>query len=106
MPNASWRAGLPPFSDAFHDAYELLDLLGEGGMGRVYLGCQKKLDREVAIKVLKALGEAEGARFEREAKVLAGMAHGRIVRVFDSGVDSGIQYLVMERVTSETLELP
>ena len=100
----AWRKELPAFPAGFAEAYELLGLLGEGGMGRVYLARQRHLDREVAVKVLKSLGEADTVRFAREAQILAGMSHPRVVRVFDSATGNGVSWLAMERVTCETLE--
>lgn len=47
-----WHDEVPPFSGELRARFEILDLLGEGGMGRVYLARQTDLDREVAIKVL------------------------------------------------------
>jgi len=82
------------------DKYELRQLLGQGGMGSVYLAVQKRLSRPVAIKVLLAhlLQDREiRARFEREARIIAQLVHPAIVTVFDFGVlPSGNAFLVME----------
>jgi TolB-like protein len=88
-------------------AYEILGLLGAGGMGEVYLARDTRLGREVAIKVLPAevAGDPERlARFEREARTIASLNHSNIVTLHDVAEASGTRYLVMERVTGRTLE--
>ncbi|MEM9379430.1 MAG: protein kinase [Planctomycetota bacterium] len=105
---------LPPeVVDARLDAYDVQVLLGRGGMGAVYRARHRKLDRLVAIKVLRpdAAGIAEDAaafaeRFEREARVLAKLDHPNIVRIHDfgqSGGDTQFFYLVLEYVEGATL---
>jgi predicted Ser/Thr protein kinase len=86
--------------------FEILELLGRGGMGVVYKARQTALDREVAIKVLA--GEWQGdadfsKRFEREAKTLAQMSHPNIVTVHDFGVADGLYYIVMEYIDGVNL---
>src|SRR5438128_23438 len=86
--------------------YEILAPLGAGGMGEVYRARDPRLERTVAIKVLpeSLANSAEAlARFEREAKALAAIAHPNIVAVFDVGSDQGICFAVMEFLTGETL---
>ena len=87
--------------------YELRQLLGQGGMGAVYLAVQKRLSRPVAIKVLLAhlLQDREiRARFEREARIIAQLVHPAIVTVFDFGVlASGNAFLVMEFLEGSTV---
>jgi len=84
--------------------YELLEILGEGGMGRVYLARQEALKRSVCVKVLSIASEDEAdlcrARFYREAELLACVSHPNILSVFDFGVTSGsgLPYLVTEYV--------
>ena len=73
-------------------------------MGTVYLARQIALDREVALKVLKGMGEQEVARFLGEGKLLASLPHPRILRVIDAGFDGSLPYLVLERVVGETLQ--
>lgn len=81
--------------------YEIREMLGRGGMGAVYKGWQKRLDRFVAIKILPPqLEEAHvnfGERFQREAKAMARFAHPGIVSVYDAGETAdGLLYFVME----------
>jgi TolB-like protein/Flp pilus assembly protein TadD len=86
--------------------YEILSLLGAGGMGEVYRARDRKLDRDVAIKVLPESVAAEPetlARFEREAKAVAALSHPNILSIFDFGTHDGIAYAVMELLEGETL---
>ena len=85
---------------------EFLSLIGNGGMGAVYLARQTELDRPVAVKILPQTLAADPTfveRFRREAKALARLDHPNIVRVFGSGVSNGYCYIVMEYVEGVTL---
>ncbi len=87
-------------------AYEIVSLLGAGGMGEVYRAKDPELDREVAIKVLpKRLARDSGAiqRFKREAKILAALSHQHILTVFAFGSEGGVGYAVSELLEGETL---
>ncbi|MFL6244591.1 MAG: protein kinase domain-containing protein [Thermoanaerobaculia bacterium] len=86
--------------------YEVLGLLGEGGMGQVYRGRDPRLGREIAIKVLArdALQDAEATgRLEREARAIAALSHPNIVAVYDVGREDGSFYLVTELLEGKTL---
>lgn len=87
--------------------YELLGMIGRGGMGAVYRAVHRKLERPVAIKVLPVqLGDEPGfaERFRREAMTTAGLAHPDIVAVYDTGETvAGHLYYVMEWVDGEDL---
>lgn len=88
------------------DDYELLELLGEGGMGVVYRARQVSLDREVAIKLLSAGPWASRdfiARFEREAQNAARMQHPNIVAIHEVGSFEGLQFFSMQLVRGESL---
>ena len=82
--------------------YKLRELLGEGGMGSVYVAEQEKpVRRKVALKIIKpGMGSREViARFESERQALALMDHPNIARVLDAGTtDNGLPYFVMELV--------
>ncbi len=85
---------------------EILELLGQGGMGAVYKARQRKLDRMVAIKVLPpewGRDPAFAERFGREARALARMNHANIVSVHDFGEAGGNYYLIMEYVDGANL---
>ncbi|MBV8881137.1 MAG: protein kinase [Planctomycetaceae bacterium] len=85
---------------------EILEMLGQGGMGVVYKAKQKNLDRLVALKVLSPhLSEDREfvERFTREAKALAQLNHPNIVGIYDSGIHDRVPYLVMEYVDGTPL---
>jgi len=86
--------------------FEILDLLGRGGMGTVYKARQASLDRLVAIKVLPESLAQDGnflERFQREARAAAAVSHANIIQVFDVAEDRGYQFIVMELVQGESL---
>jgi serine/threonine-protein kinase len=86
--------------------YELGALLGRGGMGSVRVATDLRLERSVAVKILRPdLADQPKARrrFETEARAAARLAHPNVVTVFDSGEDAGIPFLVMERLRGRTL---
>jgi tRNA A-37 threonylcarbamoyl transferase component Bud32 len=87
------------------DRYELGDFLASGGMADVYAARDRTLDRPVAVKRLKAnLDDPPArARFEREARALAGFSHPNAVAVFDAGNDADGPYIVMELLAGPTL---
>ncbi len=82
---------------------EILGILGAGGMGEVYRARDTRLDRTVAIKILRDTGSDLRVRFAREAKIIAALAHPHICTVFDIGQEDGTDYLVMEYLDGETL---
>jgi serine/threonine-protein kinase len=85
--------------------YEVVRLIGEGGMGRVFLARDPMLDRHVAVKVLSSsapLGE-EVARFEREAKALAALDHPNILSIHEFGRVGSTPYVVMELLDGSNL---
>ncbi len=88
-------------------SYEVLDELGEGGMGRVYLARDPRLERRVAIKVL-ARRLAEDLewlmRFQREARAVAALNHPNIVTLFTVEEAEGLHFLTMEPVAGKTLD--
>ncbi len=89
------------------DRYEILEKIGTGGMSDVYKGKDHKLNRFVAIKVLKQeFSENENfvSKFRIEAQAAAGLMHPNIVNVYDVGEESGIYYIVMELVEGITLK--
>jgi len=85
--------------------YEILSLIGAGGMGEVYKARDTRLDRTVAIKVLIDLPDKPELtqRFEREARAIAALNHPHICTLYDIGRHEGVDYLVMEYVEGETL---
>ena len=88
------------------DRYHILKPIGEGGMGRVYLGEHVKMNRQCAIKVMSPAlvnDHESAARFAREASNAARIIHPNVAAVFDYGESDGIVYLVMEFVDGEPL---
>ena len=87
------------------DRYELGDRLGSGGMSTVYQATDRVLERTVAVKVLaEHLSDDEKfvARFRREALAVAKLVHPNIVQVYDTGVDAGRHFIVMEYVEGKS----
>src|SRR4051812_2413755 len=96
-----WRPG-----DAINDRYRLVDVLGQGGMGRVWLARDLVLGRDVAVKELVLpRGVAEGglealrARALREARAAGGLKHPGIITVHDVIDDGGDPLIVMELIS-------
>jgi serine/threonine protein kinase len=86
--------------------YEIKSTLGVGGMGEVYRARDTRLNRDVAVKVLRqdvTAGPDQRARFEREAHALAALNHPNIVVVHDFGIEDGQPYIVSELVEGESL---
>ena len=86
--------------------YKMIELLGAGGMGEVYLAEDTRLGRKVAIKVLPeeyASDPERLARFEQEARAAAALNHPHIAAIHDVGEDQGTQYIVEEYLEGETL---
>lgn len=86
--------------------YQILSPLGAGGMGEVYRARDQRLERDVAIKVLPealARNPERLARFEREAKVVAGLTHPNILEIHDFGEEVGITFAVTEVLEGENL---
>ncbi|MBQ8984004.1 MAG: protein kinase [Lachnospiraceae bacterium] len=89
------------------DRYEIIELVGSGGMSEVYKAKDHKLNRHVAVKVLKNEFSDDRnfvSKFRVEAQSAAGLAHPNIVNVYDVGEDDGIYYIVMEYVEGITLK--
>ncbi len=89
------------------DRYEIIELVGSGGMSEVYKAKDHKLNRYVAVKVLKREFSDDRnfvSKFRVEAQSAAGLSHPNIVNVYDVGEDEGIYYIVMEFVEGITLK--
>ncbi len=87
--------------------YEIVSLLGKGGMGEVYKARDTRLEREVAIKVLRAEWSGDPRfkeRLEREAKKISQLQHHNVCTLYDVGSEGGVDYLVMEYLHGETVE--
>ena len=93
-----------------YDRYRIEDVLGEGGMGRVYRALDTKLQRRVALKVLRVDDEGDAVRREdakarmmREARSAAALDHPNAVSIFDVGEVDGTPYIAMELVPGHNL---
>ncbi|MCA1583101.1 MAG: protein kinase, partial [Acidobacteria bacterium] len=95
------------FPTGFHlGPYELLSPLGAGGMGEVYRAKDTRLERIVAVKVLRSDLSSSAdfrQRFEREARAISQLSHSNICALYDVGNQEGVEYLVMEYLEGETL---
>jgi serine/threonine protein kinase len=86
--------------------YQVVSLLGAGGMGEVYLARDPRLDRTVAIKILPGdlAGDPERMqRFEREARAASALNHPNVATIYDVGESDGLHFIVMEHVEGETV---
>jgi len=95
-----------PITKLADGRYTVGQMIGTGGMADVYLGLDTRLDREVAIKVLRrdlAKDPAFVARFRKEALAAGGLNHPGIVAVYDSGEENNSPFIVMELVSGQTL---
>jgi outer membrane protein assembly factor BamB len=94
---------VPP--GALVERFEVTRTLGAGGMAVVYLARDRHLEREVALKLIRAPTPLLLHRFAREGQLLAGLEHENVVRLYDVGVADGVPYMVMELVRGKTLSL-
>jgi serine/threonine protein kinase len=86
--------------------YQVVSLLGAGGMGEVYLARDARLDRSVAIKILPGELAADPERlqrFEREARAASALNHPNVATIYDVGESDGLHFIVMEHVEGETV---
>ncbi len=86
--------------------YRIVEKIGEGGKGEVYRAHDERLDRDVAVKVLHEAVAQDAdrlARFEREEKAVAKLAHPNILDIHDFGTDQGVTYAVTELLKGDTL---
>jgi Tol biopolymer transport system component/predicted Ser/Thr protein kinase len=86
--------------------YELLEPLGEGGMGTVYRAVDTRLGRPVAVKVLRgeaAISVESRKRFMQEARAASGLNHPHIITIYDIGQDDGVDFIAMEYVPGQSL---
>lgn len=97
---------MEPVPTTLADRYQLIRVVGRGGMGEVWMGRDLRLHRDVAVKLLSAhLASEPGVRgrFDAEARAAAGLNHPNVVAVYDSGEHDGTPFLVMELLPGRTL---
>ena len=88
------------------DRYEIVEVIGAGGMAVVYKAIDQRLNRFVAVKILRdelARDEEFRARFQIEAQAVAMLSHPNIVSVYDVSHTAGVEYIVMELIEGVTL---
>jgi len=93
--------------DVVGDRYEISRLLGQGGMGAVYQARDRELDREVALKVIRAEMAANPqvlSRFKQELILARKITHSSVIRIFDLGEASGLKFITMEFIEGEDLQ--
>ena len=98
---------MPMIGRILNDRYEIVELIGRGGMAYVYKAKDLKLNRFVAVKVLReeyTENEQFIKKFDRESQAAAGLSHPNIVSVYDVGVDGEVYFIVMEFVDGITLK--
>ncbi len=98
---------MPSFDFVLAGRYRLIAPLGEGGMASVYRARDLRLNREVAVKVLRDELTRDAdflSRFQREAQTVASLSHPNIVPVYDVGEEEGSHFIVMEYVRGRTLK--
>src|SRR5207253_1963140 len=100
-------AGSIPTGSTLGDRYEILTLLGEGGMGAVYKARDRELDRVVAIKIIRpqlASNPDILARFKQELILARQVTHRNVIRIFDLGMAEGTKFITMEYVEGQDLK--
>jgi len=86
--------------------YEILDLLGEGGMGAVYKAADREVDRIVALKVIRPAMASHPeilARFKQELLLSSKVTHRNVIRIYDLGEANGVKFITMEYIEGENL---
>lgn len=99
-------SGMPQVGDIVADKYEIVELIGEGGMGAVFMATHQLTGKRVALKwMLPELAQSEDAvqRFIREAQAAGRIAHPNVVDIYDVGEHDGSYFLVMEYLHGEPL---
>src|SRR5689334_20787516 len=98
------KDALPPNTTLSH--YRIVSKIGEGGMGKVYLAHDTKLDRKVALKIFPAelaANQDRMRRFVQEAKAAAALNHPNIATIHEIGESDGVNYIAMEFIDGATL---
>jgi serine/threonine protein kinase/Tol biopolymer transport system component len=99
---APWRVSV----DQIIGHYQVLSLLGRGGMGEVYLALDTKLRRKVALKLLPAQFTDDSdriRRFEQEARAASALSHPHIITIYEIGESAGIRFIATEYIEGDTL---
>src|SRR6202790_1187488 len=108
-PGDSYSAPTPPLEagTVMGNRYEVMSLLGEGGMGAVYKVRARELDRLVALKIIRrdlAQNSDVLHRFKQELILARKVTHRNVIRIFDLGEADGVKFITMEHIDGETLK--
>lgn len=106
--NMATDGSLALIQETLGDKYEIKNLIQAGGMGKIYLGVHKALNKKVAIKIIHqelVKNEQIKSRFEREAKLAAGLDHSGIIDIYDFGSNKDFDYIIMPFIEGETLSV-
>jgi tetratricopeptide (TPR) repeat protein len=106
-PSSASLSGELTLKSVFGNRYEILSLIGQGGMGRVYAARDRELDRVIALKTIKAdeeAGEEAIQRFKQELLLARKITHKNVVRIHDLGEAEGIKFFTMEFIEGESLK--
>lgn len=98
------RSEVIPLAMAAWDRYEVLGVLGQGGMAKVYRARDPRLNRMVALKFIREEDPAMARLLTLEAQLQASLDHENIVKVFETGVFDGLPFIAMQLVQGETLD--
>jgi len=105
--SASASTGELQLGTLFGNRYEILSILGQGGMGRVYKARDREVDKLIALKTIR-LDTADGpealARFKQELVLARKVTHKNVVRIFDLGEAEGLKFFTMEYIEGESLK--
>ncbi|HZW81691.1 MAG TPA: serine/threonine-protein kinase, partial [Candidatus Deferrimicrobiaceae bacterium] len=105
-PRAQMSAAVLQIGDVLGGRYEILQLLGEGGMGAVYKAMDRELNRPVALKLIRpqlAANPSILARFKQELLLAHQVTHRNVIRIYDLGDADGVKFITMEFVEGEDL---
>ena len=102
-PPVAWSAAIPAAMLTW-DRYEVLEVLGQGGMARVYRARDRKLNRLVALKFIREEYQTQARLLTLEAQLQASLDHEHIVKVYETGVFEGLPFIAMQLVQGETLD--
>ncbi|HEX9723145.1 MAG TPA: tetratricopeptide repeat protein [Vicinamibacteria bacterium] len=103
----SGATGAIPTYDSFGNRYEILELLGEGGMGRVYKAWDRELEKVIALKTIR--GEQSSnpdvlKRFKQELLLARKITHKNVIRIHDMGEAGGVRFFTMEYIPGDSLK--
>ncbi len=104
-PSAGGTTGERTLTGVFAGRYEILGILGVGGMGRVYKVRDRELDKTIALKTILGESDSESVqRFKHELVLARKITHKNVIRIFDLGEAEGVKYFTMEYIEGDSLK--